>query len=58
MKPPIDTITQDQENVGMLWDLLVAIPLGIALIIVIAAHFIYYGTDLFPKDEELGDVKQ
>jgi len=57
MTPPVETITREQENVEMLWDLLVAIPLAIALLLVIVSHFIYYGMDLFPEDEELGAAK-
>ena len=56
MEPPVETITKEQENVEMLWDLLVAIPLAITLLIVIAAHFLYEGLDLFPGEEELRET--
>ena len=57
MEPPVETITKEQENVEMLGDLVVMIPLAIVLLLVIAVHFIYEGLDLFPSEEELGDAK-
>jgi len=56
VEPPVETVTKEQENVEMLGELVVMIPLAIALLIVIAAHFLYEGLDLFPGEEELRET--